>query len=107
MSGHNWETETVPATCDADGYTREVCANCKAEQNKVILKGGHVDNGNGYCERCGIYISCSHICHKTDAFSKFIWFIMNVWNQFLGINQKCNPCGALHYTKAGDLVVPT
>ena len=48
--------------------------------------------------------ACDHICHDENIFKKFIWFIMNVWNQFLGINDTCK-CGLKHYTKTSNLVV--
>lgn len=107
MIEHTWADDNKEATCTEDGYTRKVCSVCGAVKDEVVVKGEHVDKdpADGYCDRCGTYISCDHICHKTDAFSKIIWFIMNVWNQFLGINQTCK-CGQLHYEKATNIVVP-
>ncbi len=35
--------ETVPVTCEADGYTRQYCAQCGGEQSKTVVRtGGHV-----------------------------------------------------------------
>lgn len=104
---HTFETVVEPADCTHDGKSYKRCTTCNLVQDEVVIKGEHVDTDpkDGYCDRCGVYISCDHICHKTDGFSKFIWFILNVWNQFLGINQTCK-CGELHYVKSGSIVVP-
>lgn len=106
--GHDLTVESEAATCVKAGFTHTKCSRCDYDVTEEIpATGKHVDaNNDGYCDNCNTYTTCSHICHKKDPFSQFIWFIMNVWNQFLGINQICTECGAKHYEKAINIVVP-
>lgn len=104
--GHNYKPFEQKATCTEAGFTAKKCERCGdiIEKKETQASGHKDDNKDAKCDICET-ILCDHMCHKQDFFSKFIWFIMNVWNQFLGINQNCK-CGLQHYTKASNLVVP-
>lgn len=40
--------------------------------------------------------TCSHLCHKTDTFSKLIWNFVLVFIKLFNANQHCS-CGLRHY----------
>ena len=104
----------VDASCTKEGVKAHyICTQCQttfsdAAGKKVVdvatlstPKTAHVDKDNdNLCDVCKTVMNgCDHICHKTDPMSKIIWFIANLWYQYLGINQYCK-CKLPHYTKA-------
>lgn len=55
------------------------------------------------CDNCGDVINqssdknnCSHLCHSSNAFMKFIWKVINFFSKLFGVNPTCS-CGAAHY----------
>ena len=66
--GHDWDTQTVAATCEASGYTKTVCLTCdEIQSHQEIIATGHMEitetisatcTENGYTKT-----SCS-ICSK-------------------------------------------
>ncbi len=104
----------VPATCTQEGIRAHyACVNCgtkytnaagttlASDESLKIAKTDHVDKDkDNICDVCKAVVNgCDHICHKTDVFSKLVWFIARLWYQYLGINQTCK-CGLPHYEKA-------
>lgn len=104
----------VPATCTQEGTRAHyACVNCgtkytnaagttlASDESLKIAKTDHVDKDkDNICDVCKAVVNgCDHICHKTDVFSKLVWFIARLWYQYLGINQTCK-CGLPHYEKA-------
>lgn len=109
MLAHNLSSVKVEPDGHTPGYTGKKCSMCGQVFDKVEIAPvslDHIDKSpvDGKCDVCG-YIMCDHICHDENAFKKIIWFVAKLWYQFLGINQVCK-CGALHYTKSGDINVP-
>ena len=118
LAAHN--TVLVPgaaADCQKEGKKDSYkCSNCGkifsdaagtnevTEADLVLAKTNHVDaDGNNICDVCNEVVNgCTHICHSTNPFYQFIWFIARLWYQFLGINQYCE-CGLAHYD---DVVAP-
>ena len=94
---HTTKPVKVEPTCTEDGYTGNECSMChQVFDKKVLEKTGHKDdNKDAKCDKCGL-ILCDHICHKTDIFSKLVWFIARVWYQYLGLSPTCK-CGLPHY----------
>lgn len=94
--------KAVPATCTSAGLTQgEHCKNCGyIVRQEVIEAIGHIDNdNNGKCDFCGENIgtnSCSHICHKNDGFSAFIYKILLFFWKLFNTNRYCE-CGVAHY----------
>ena len=98
MIPHKLKDVKVDPTCTEDGYTAKQCEMCGQlfEKKTISNLNGHIDaNKDAKCDRCGELL-CDHICHKTDIFSKLVWFIAKLWYQYLGINQTCK-CGVPHY----------
>ena len=109
MLAHNLSSVKVEPDGHTPGYTGKKCSMCGQVFDKVEIAPAsldHIDKSpvDGKCDVCG-YIMCDHICHDENAFKKIIWFVAKLWYQFLGINPVCK-CGALHYTKSGDINVP-
>ena len=44
------------------------------------------------------YKQCNHMCHKTNYFTMWFWFYINLFNAIFGINETCK-CGVTHYQK--------
>ena len=96
----------VEASCSEKGsYDKVVyCSVCKTEISRESItteKVSHTDSDNdGSCDSCGLVLdatkNCSHFCHKTDFFSRFIYTIARFFWRLFGVNKYCS-CGAAHY----------
>ncbi len=93
------------ATCTRDGYTDIYhCVDCAYEEGGAVLPMlGHADNnGDGQCDSCNGQMSndgssaCGCICHKQNAFMKFIFKIVNFFWKLFKIGKTCD-CGAVHW----------
>ncbi len=93
------------ATCTSDGYTDIYhCTDCGFEEGGAVLPMlDHADkNGDGQCDSCNGKMSddgssaCSCICHKQNAFMKFIFKIVNFFWKLFKIGKTCD-CGAVHW----------
>ena len=109
MLPHSLSSVKVEPDGHTPGYTGKKCSMCGQVFDKVEIPPVSVDHldkspVDGKCDICG-FIMCDHICHDTNFFKQIVWFVAKLWYQFLGINQVCK-CGALHYTKSGDINVP-
>jgi len=106
--GHSfgeWYTDSEP-TCIADGTERRVCFCGETETRNIpLIPDNHIDEDeNNFCDNCGISLSddddikeeCSHLCHHTNAFTKFIWKIVQFFWKLFSINPTCS-CGEAHY----------
>lgn len=106
--GHSfgeWYTDSEP-TCIADGTERRDCFCGETETRSIpLIPDNHIDEDeNNLCDNCGISLSddddikeeCSHLCHHTNAFTKFIWKIVQFFWKLFSINPTCS-CGEAHY----------
>lgn len=106
--GHSfgeWYTDSDP-TCIADGTERRDCFCGETETRSIpLIPDNHIDEDeNNFCDNCGISLSddddikeeCSHLCHHTNAFTKFIWKIVQFFWKLFSINPTCS-CGEAHY----------
>ncbi len=106
--GHSfgeWYTDSEP-TCIADGTERRDCFCGETETRSIpLIPDNHIDEDeNNFCDNCGISLSndddvkeeCSHLCHHTNAFTKFIWKIVQFFWKLFNINPTCS-CGEAHY----------
>lgn len=101
---HNYVAVFVKnATCTEDGYTTYECSKCgDTYQGDKVKAFGHADaDGDGHCDACGTDVegassSCTHLCHNTNAFIRFIWKIVRFFCKLFKIKQYCS-CGVKHW----------
>ncbi len=99
------------ATCEESGHSGYKqclrCPNGATSPEETYAATGHADNnGDGKCDSCSEVLyqtddgegvgSCGCICHKTNAFSKFIYKIISFFWKIFGIGRSCE-CGYVHY----------
>ena len=102
---HNYTTAETPATCTAGGYTTFTCSVCGSSYkgNETPALGHSDSNGDGKCDHCGAKLQsggnsgkCSHICHNSNGFMKFIWTIIRFLCKIFNTSKTCS-CGVKHW----------
>ncbi len=106
MLEHRWVIMAgSAANCTSDGYTDIYhCVDCQFEKGGDVVPAiPHADtNGDGQCDSCNGQMSqdgssaCSCICHKNNAFMRFIFKIVNFFWKLFKIGKTCD-CGAVHW----------
>lgn len=101
-SAHDYISQTVKPTCEADGYTTHTCLVCGTSYTDNITNAfGHTDSdSDGNCDNCGADLNlsghCDCICHNDNAFVRFIYKIVQLFWKLFKINKTCE-CGMYHY----------
>lgn len=94
--------EETYSNCTEHGYTQGLyCNECEeiisGHEERELDSEYHIDDDyNDFCDLCGEYLICQHICHSENWFLQFIWTIANFIHSLLGISPACE-CGELHY----------
>ncbi len=101
---------TKLSTCTEDGIITYNCPCGNAEPyERIVEKLGHfmdydnpADDGNVYCECCGIKADCNCICHKAQnsdasAFEVLIYKIYTFFWKLFRINEYCACGNTSHY----------